>query len=274
MVLKSVAVLFHPLRKRAVEESEWLGNELKRRGVEASIASAWDGKEVDQLCDARDVALVLGGDGTILHVARLAAPHGVPVVGINLGRIGFLAELTPEHLRERVDDLVEQRYWVEERAMLNVRYVSEGREFHDTCLNEVAVARGVAARAIQVRTTLDGDEFTTYTADGVLAATATGSTAYSLAAGGPILYPESHDFIITPVAPHLHIGRSTVVPQNTIVTLTLASDRPAVISVDGSVEHALQPGDPVEVSSSEQVALFARLNSRRYFYRAIADRLK
>jgi len=123
-------------------------------------------------------------------------------------------------------------------------------------------------------TLLDGEEFLTYTADAVLVATATGSTAYSLAAGGPIIYPESRDFMITPVAPHLHIGRSMIIPGDTRVSLTLASDRPAVVSVDGFDDRQLKPYHSVHVSRSEHSARFARLGPRRYFYAALADRLK
>jgi NAD+ kinase len=121
---------------------------------------------------------------------------------------------------------------------------------------------------------LDGDEFMTFTADGVLVATATGSTAYSLAAGGPILYPESQDFMLTPVAPHLHIGRSIVVPGDTVVTLCLDTDRPSVLSVDGGEETYLHAEDTVTVRKSALRASFARLGPRKYFYTALADRLK
>jgi NAD+ kinase len=142
------------------------------------------------------------------------------------------------------------------------------------CLNEVVVARGLAPRAIHVSIRLDGEEFLTYTADGVLVATATGSTAYSLAAGGPIMYPESPDILITPVAPHLHIGRSMLVPGDSTVELGLETERQSVLSVDGTDEHPLHPRDRVEVCRSSQVARFARLGPRRYFYTAVADRLK
>jgi NAD+ kinase len=229
---------------------------------------------VGSLCCDRDLVVVLGGDGTIIHVARLAGPYNVPLLGVNLGRIGFLAELTPQALHSGIDDLAGGKYWVEVRTMLDVRCAMGGQVSRFVALNEVTVARGIAPRAIHVSIQLDGLDFLTYTADGVLVATATGSTAYSLAAGGPILYPESSDFLITPVAPHLHIGRSMVVPGSTVVRLQLAVDRPAVMSVDGSEEHPLTMRDHVEVRRSDEVARFARLGPRRYFYDAIADRLK
>jgi len=273
-VLRSVAILYHPRRERAVEEARWLEAELGRRGVKTTCGDGWDAVEVQKVCCAKDLVVIFGGDGTILRVTRFAAPHGVPVLGINLGRVGFLAEMTPEGLRARIDEVVEGRFWTEQRTMLDVERSARQTNDRFLCVNEVVVARGVAPRAIHVQIMLDGEEFMTYTADGLLVATATGSTAYSLAAGGPILYPESRDFMLTPVAPHLHIGRSMIVPGNTSVQLTLATDRPAVISVDGTEEHSLHVGDQIHVRRSELTASFARLGPRRYFYTAIADRLK
>lgn len=271
-MLQNVAILYHPFRAEAALEAEWLSGALRDRGVRSDMGSAWD-SDLMPLCSDRDLIVALGGDGTIIRVARLASPTGVPLVGVNLGRVGFLAEMTPAALHLGVDALVEGAYWIEPRTMLDIRWTSGEASRSFLALNEIAVARGVAPRAIHVETALDGQKFMTYTADGVLAATATGSTAYSLAAGGPILYPESTDFIITPVAPHLHIGRSMIVPGGTTVTLALSSDRPAVLSIDGSEEQPMAACDTVEVSRSGSIARFARLGPRQYFYAAIADRL-
>lgn len=273
-MLQHVAVLYHPLREQAVMEAEWLGRQLESRGVRASLGNGWDGNAISRICCDKDLVVALGGDGTIIHIARIAAPVGAPIVGVNLGRVGFLAELTPQALHEQVDALVEQRYWTEVHAMLDVTWHSREKTETFLGLNEVAVARGGLSHALHVMTRLDGEDFLTYTADGVLVCTATGSTAYSLAAGGPILYPESPDMLITPVAPHLHIGRSVVVPGDSVVTLSLASERPGTMSVDGADERPLSQHDWVDVRRSSVVAHFARLNPRRYFYTAIADRLR
>jgi len=273
-VLNNVGILYHPRRKRAVEEAEWLAVELQRRDVRTSIGSGWDNDTVLSMCGDHELLVALGGDGTIIHVARLAAPAGVPLVGVNLGRVGFLAEMTPEVMHSRVEDLVEKRYRIEHRTMLDVYLRSPERTEKFLCLNEVAVARGVAPRAVHVYTRLDGHDFMTYTADGVLVVTATGSTAYSLAAGGPILYPECPDFMVTPVAPHLHIGRSVILPGDTTVSLSISSDRPAIMSVDGSDDHELRAVDTVEVCRSSLVARFARFGTRDYFFAAVSARLK
>ena len=273
-MLQRVAALFHPRRPDAVAEAQWLDAELRRRGVAVAVGSGWDPEAVADLCCDRDLLIALGGDGTILHVARLAAPFGVPTLGVNLGRVGFLAAMTPQSLHEQVEALAEGKFWIERRTMLDVEWQGDGHTDRLLCLNEVAVARGVSPHAVHVNIMVDGDELMTYTADGVLVATATGSTAYSLAAGGPILYPESTDVIITPVAPHLHIGRSLIVSGERMVTLRLSSDRPGVMTVDGSDERTLTPDHGVNVRRSELKALFARRGPRSYFFSAIADRLK
>jgi NAD+ kinase len=242
--------------------------------VRTVIANGWDDNVVHHICDEQDLLVALGGDGTIIRIARMAAPHRVPVLGVNMGRVGFLCEVTPALLHERVDSVADGKFWLEQRTMLEVTCGPDGDLQHYLALNEVTVARGSVPRAIRVRTFLDGDQFMLITADGILAATATGSTAYSLAAGGPVLYPESRDFMLTPVAPHLHIGRSVIVPGETTVTFRLESDRPALMSVDGQDERPLRSGDEVVVRRSEHRALFARMGHRSYFYTALSDRLQ
>ncbi len=273
-MLQSVAVLYHPRKAKAIAEAEWLRAQLRSRGITVVLGDGWDAEVVRSVGRGRDLVVALGGDGTILHVARLLAPYPVPILGINLGRVGFLAEMTPEDLHDRVEDLTEGKFWTERRTMLDVRWRDGQVVEQFTCLNEVVVARGASPRAIHIRTALDGNDFMTYTADGILVATATGSTAYSLAAGGPILYPEAKEFLLTPVAPHLHIGRSVILPADMTVTLSVGSDRPAVMSVDGTDERALRPHQTVEVRRSECEASFARLGPCTYFYEAIAERLR
>jgi NAD+ kinase len=272
--LHSVAILYHPQRKRAIDEAEWLSTELRARGVTTDSGDGWNRAVIDQLCCDRDLVVALGGDGTIIHIARLASCFEVPVVGVNLGRVGFLAEMTPETLHERVDALANGDFWIEKRTMLDVEWQGNGPVQRFLALNEVALSRGGQPHAVHVRVILDGEEFVTYTADGVLVSTATGSTAYALAAGGPLMHPDSTDLLLTPVAPHLHIGRSTVLPGDTRVTLSFATHRAGVMVVDGSDERKFMPSHSVNIARSECVARFARLGPRSYFYSAIADRLK
>lgn len=273
-MLQNVAIFFHPRKPKAIEEAEWLGLQLQSRGITVVLGDGWNSEVVRRDGCGSDLVVALGGDGTILHIARLLAPCKSPLLGINLGRVGFLAEMTPEDLHDRLDELAEGKFWIENRTMLDVRWHDGEIVEHFRCLNEVVVARGVSPRAIHIRTILDGNQFMTYTADGVLVATATGSTAYSLAAGGPILYPEAKEFLLTPLAPHLHIGRSIILPPEMTVSLSVGSDRPAVMSVDGAEERSLRPHQIVEVQRSDCEASFARLGPCTYFYEAIAERLR
>jgi NAD+ kinase len=272
-VLKRVVILYHPRRKQALVEAEWLAHALHERGIATEVENAWSEDISPDLATGTDLVAALGGDGTIIRVARMLAPCGTPVLGVNLGRIGFLAALTPDALHARIDAIAAGDFWIERRTMLSVVLDSEDGQEQFVSLNEVGVARGPSPRAVHVHTKLDGGAFLDYTADGVLVVTATGSTAYSLAAGGPILYPESTDFMLTPVAPHLHIGRSIIVPGDTTATLSLTGDRPGVLSIDGVDERPLQPRQPVEVCRSDYQALFARVGPQSYFYAAIASRL-
>ncbi|MGH2448348.1 MAG: NAD(+)/NADH kinase [Chloroflexota bacterium] len=273
-MLHNVAVLFHPHRQRAIEEARWLQGALGEAGAQAVLGSGWDAETVRRDACGKDLVVALGGDGTIIQITRQVAPCGAPVLGVNLGRVGFLAELTPEDLRKCLPAVIEGDFWVEERSMLDVKLDGNGGEETFLALNELAVARGLSPRAIHVQTALDSVPFLTYTADAVLVATATGSTAYSLAAGGAIMFPQDRNFMLTPVAPHLNIGRSIILPSDTEVRLTLASERAAVMSVDGSDERPLEPDHTVTVRRSQTFARFARLGPVSYFYQAISDRLR
>lgn len=273
-MLTSVAILFHPERQRAVEEAARLDRLLKAEGIDSFAASAFDTRGNGQEVERRDLAIALGGDGTILSVTREMAGTGVPTLGVNLGHVGFLAELTPALLHETLPRIMAQEYWIETRRVLEATWTEGPSRLTHLALNEVALARGTSTRAIRVAVFIDGFEYTTHTADGVMLSTATGSTAYSLAAGGPILYPEATDLLLTPVAPHLHIGRSLVIPGSVVVGLELRGDREAMLAVDGQTECPFEIGKKVEIRSSPKQALFARLGPREYFYSVVSDRLQ
>jgi NAD+ kinase len=271
-VLKSVAILFHPERARAIEAAQALDGRLRAAGVDVYRGSAFDGAAIRRGALGRDLAIALGGDGTILSVARDTAGSEVPTLGINLGHVGFLAELTPDLLDEALPRILAQDYWIERRTVLEAEWVDGLTHGSDLGLNEVAVARGPSTRAVRVAVSVDGFEYISYTADGMLVATATGSTAYSLAAGGPMMYPESTDLLLTPVAPHLHIGRSLVLPGTVHVELELRGDREGMLSIDGQTECPLQIGARVDIRRSSKCSLFARLGPRTYFYSVLANR--
>ena len=153
------------------------------------MCSAWEEEKAKPQVAGSDLILSIGGDGTILRAARAVVPHAVPIVGINLGHLGFMTELKATEALDKLPRLLGGEGWIEERTMLEAETVSDGKTFH--VLNDVVVGRGSSARVVNIETRIDGEVLTTYRADGVIVATATGSTSYLLAAGGPILYPQA-----------------------------------------------------------------------------------
>ena len=195
-----------------------------------------------------------------------------------MGRLGFLTELMPDEMRARLSDILAGAGRIEERAMLEMRVeprVLPGKDqrapWH--AMNDVVVGRRSIGRPVYVDVSLDGEPFTTYRADAVLVATATGSTGYNLSAQGPVLHPESRELVLTPVAPHLSLARSMVLPPDTRVDLHVQSDHVAALSVDGQEDVALSDGDGVRVRRSSSSARFLRLSPPQRFYAMVGRRL-
>lgn len=238
--------------------------------VSTGMCSAWEEEAARAEVEGTDLVLSVGGDGTILRAARAVAPLSVPIVGINLGKLGFLTELTADEARDRLPALLNGEGWIDERSMLQAEL--PGRDtLH--ALNDIVIARGVNPRVIYVDIAIDGTALTTYKADGVIVASATGSTGYSLAAGGPILYPQARDMVLNPIAPHPTFDNSLVLPAASVVELKVHAERQAVLSVDGQVDLMLESGDTVKVSLSPHVTRLLRLNPPTIFYSTLVRRL-
>jgi NAD+ kinase len=225
-----------------------------------------------------DLLITLGGDGTILRAARLAAPQNALVLGVNMGQLGFLAELGPADVVGQMPTVVSGGGWVEERMMLRAVIRNSGRSNGPSSapidgVNDVIVARGARPRAVRVTVNVDGQHLQTYVADGVLVCTPTGSTAYALAMDGPIVHPELRALQITPIAPHLTVIRSMIVPASATVDLTIHTKEPAMASVDGQIDVPLADEANVQVTASPCVARFLRLQERSYFYQTLFSRL-
>jgi len=191
-------------------------------------------------------------------------------VGINLGRLGFMTELSIDEARDKLAALLAGEGWVDERAMLQAELAGKWT-YH--ALNDVVLGRGTVSRVIYVETTIDGTPLTTYKADGVIIATATGSTGYSLAAGGPILYPQSREILLNPISPHLTFANALVLPPAAIVELKLRTDHQAMLSIDGQINLALESGDTIRVSLSPHAARFLRAQPPAFFYSTLMERL-
>ena len=215
-----------------------------------------------------DALIALGGDGTVLRAGHLCAPAGIPILGINLGRFGFLVETQRGDWREAVAALVAGHFRVEQRLALSAEHWRGDQALNRSfVVNDVVIARGQFVRPIRVRATVDGYTLTTYVADGVIAATPTGSTAYALAAGGPVMPPELRNILLIPVAAHLTMDRAIILSEGASVELTAYTDHEAVMSVDGRPPIPLLDGDRVVVSASDRVVRFVRFQDPGYFYR-------
>jgi NAD+ kinase len=217
-----------------------------------------------------DMLIALGGDGTMLKAGSLAAPLGLPILGVNLGHFGFLTEIQRGTWREMLPQLFQGKYRLEERMMLRAVHMRGEKElgaWH--VINEVVVCRGQFVRPIMLAVEVDSYLLARYVADGVIASTPTGSTAYALAASGPILPPELRNILIIPVAPHLSMSRAIILSEGSGVKMTVYTTHEAVMSVDGRSPIPMLEGDSVNVSSSEQTVHFVRFQDPGYFYRNI-----
>jgi NAD+ kinase len=247
--MKRIGFAWNPHSQRAPAALERGRAWCASRGVEAWDAPGDDREHIGSELDRTDLVCILGGDGTFLRTARAIGGTGVPALGINLGRVGFLAKVENEELERALDQVAAGDYSVEERFRISATLVrTDGTTEEHACLNEAVVARGGRVRMIQLEVEVSGSHLATYVADAVVVATPTGSTAYSFSAGGSILDPRLRNMIITPVAAYLSPLHSVVAGEDHEVHLTLREAHDgAVLSIDGQQDLPLRPGDRVEV---------------------------
>lgn len=264
-----IAILSHPLIEEAEAVAAEMVSYLNDRQVEA-ISGLLNESDLRVRVEAKefDLVVAIGGDGTVLRAGHLCAPFDVPILPINMGSLGFLIEVTPQNWKQAFDDLLSGNYWYEDRMMLHNTIIQQGETIADwDVLNDCVIARGSHLRPVHLRVSLDGMAVTTYVADALVVATPTGSTAYALAAGGPILPPGLRNILIVPVAPHLSIDRAIVLAQGSTVTVSVLSAHDTVVSGDGQAPIALDKGDQVVVRASEFVTRLVRFQELGYFYK-------
>jgi NAD+ kinase len=274
--MERATILYHANKADAAPLASAVSTWLVKRGVTASAISGDDlvREAVQEEIGASDLVIVLGGDGSTLRAARVAACYDVPIFGINLGRVGFLSEAEPSDWRRRLAAVVDGDYWVERRLMLKCRSMRRQTPMAEyVALNDVVVSRGAQARVLRLHLYVDNDLVTSYTADGLIVATPTGSTAYAMAAGGPLLPPQLLNFVVVPVAPHLSLDRAVILHEKAIVTVQVEMDHEATMAADGQQTFALESGDQVEVVSHEDQASFVRVGNKSYFYHRLMERL-
>ncbi len=251
-----------------------LGRWLSRRGIRVRYDAVTskslgrrDGFRRDTLPVGTDLAIVAGGDGTLLGVARAAAPLGIPILGVNFGGLGFMSELQPEELYSGLERVLDGEYRIEERHALRVRFRRRRRPVGEwTLLNDAVITKSALARMINLRMKIDGEGIATYTSDGLIIATPTGSTAYNLAAGGPVLDPRMSAFVIAPICPHTLMYRPLVVPGTVTVDVTLESGgEEAYLTLDGQVGFPLEDRDAIAVDTSPHAVRLVRVAGRSFF---------
>ena len=274
--LRRCGVCYHPDVPGAAALAERLHAQIGADGLEswfaplerdgANGANSAVGKELP----GSDLLVCVGGDGTVLQASGLAAPLEVPVFGVRMGRLGFLAESTEGEAEAALRLILAGEGRLEIRAMVQAS-VGEGEPLH--ALNDVVIGRHRLGRTVSVGLNVDGVLLAEYRTDAVIVATATGSTGYSLAINGPILYPTSSELIVAAVAPHLSYSNALVLRGDAVLTLVMARGHEAVLSVDGHQEIPVESGTVVRVTRSPRLARFVRLGGESQFYANLALRL-
>jgi NAD+ kinase len=270
---RRVFLLSHPRLTASRPLAQEMAAQVRARDITAEMVTDKDALTTRHF-EPGDMVVALGGDGWMLHAGRITAEAGVPVLGVNLGRLGFLAEVQPTEWRSVLDRVCAGDYWIEQRMMLRTEvWRDDQRLLSFDVLNDVVVSRGAVVRPVRLETHIDGGWLTTYVADGLIIATPTGSTAYALAVGGPILPPDLKNILLIPVAPHLSMERAIVLARGSTVTVIVHTEHEAVISGDGLIEQPLGDGDRIIVEAGPHSARFVRTQDPSYFYRTLMERM-
>lgn len=269
-------------KPEAIEETKRLLEWLKEKGLEVFIdrdlalkigfEKGYDKNEVPELID---FLVVLGGDGTFLSAARLVGVKEVPILGVNLGSLGFLTEITRDELYSVMEMVLEGKFECEERMMLLVKVTRWGEEVASyTVLNDAVINKGTLARIIDLETKVDGEYITTYRADGLIISTPTGSTAYSLSAGGPIIYPSLNSIVISPICSFTLTIRPLVLPKDVSIEVTLKTrESDILLTLDGQVGFPLRIEDVVKINKAERNLHLVKSPTRSYF-EVLREKLK
>jgi NAD+ kinase len=250
--------------------SQWLKRRSRRVMLDPETAKALrldDGVSKREMMEQADLVIVLGGDGTLLSVARFANRREVPVLGVNLGGLGFLTDVRPDEIFETLPRVLHGDFQISHRTMLSAGVERDGKVAHRfQALNDVVINKGALARVLDLEVEVDGEPFCTYKADGLILATPTGSTAYSLSAGGPIVEPSVSVLVVSPICPHTLTQRPIVLPERACVRVSVrASDEDVVLTIDGQEGIKLATDDVIEVSRSRHRVALARSPDHSFF---------
>ncbi|KXG78153.1 NAD kinase [Fervidicola ferrireducens] len=226
-----------------------------------------ESNNLEELAKNIELAITLGGDGTLLNVARKLAPYDIPILGINLGHLGFLTEIEVPDLYSDLELLKRGKFYIDKRMMIEAKVFREEKFVKNfLALNDVVVTKGPFARLIRLKTSVNNAYVDTFNADGLIIATPTGSTAYSLSAGGPLVDPNVEVLLLTPICPHTLQNRSMIIsPNDSITVQVVAEHQEIMLTADGQLGYRLQPYDKVVVKKSQYYAKLVRIKSRSFY---------
>lgn len=268
--------LFPNIKKQnVVSELGWIVQYFKDRGVRVLLSenAAQQMGYLDLACSQQSmtneisIGITLGGDGTLLNTAREISSAGIPICGINMGQLGFLTEVELSDVGAALDKLINGEYLIEERLMLDAMIIRQGTAIHvSSALNDVVISKSGVSRMIKLKLYIDNELTANYAADGLIIATSTGSTGYSLSAGGPIINPKLKVMVLTPICPHTLHAKSLVVAEEEEIRVSMVSHQEdAVLTIDGQAVYNLLPNDVVLVKRAPYRARFIKFNGRSYY---------
>lgn len=283
MKLDSVGLVVNYEKEKAQEIAcrivDWLSSKKIKVYIEGNKRETIGRKDlsypIQKFLNKVELIISLGGDGTLLRAARLAASTDIPVFGVNLGGLGFLTQIGIDDLEKSLEKLYQEKYFLDERMMLDCLIKRREKEIKKlTALNDVVIGKGAFARIICLATYVNNDYVITYSADGLVVSTSTGSTAYSLSAGGPIVNPNINSIILTPICPHTLSARPLIIGENDQVRITLeSSEEEVMVTIDGQEGFTLEPNDEVIIKKSDHKARLITFKEKS-FYAILREKLR
>jgi NAD+ kinase len=268
--IKKIGVILRPSTPELKESYFKLEKIFNSHGIDVNIESISGGMigvmgmEFDILCQTSDALVTLGGDGTLICVVRRSFKHNIPILGVYAGNLGFLADINIDELDTFVSSFVDGQYRIDERAILEATFTQNEKEITTYAFNDIVITRHSVLNMIHVETLVDSKAFNTYYGDGVIVSTPTGSTAYNLSAGGPVLFPLTNVFSLTPICPHSLTQRSVVLPSEFAIEMKTPKDK-ALVIIDGQDKHELEVGQSIHIKLADKKVKLIHRDKFDYF---------
>jgi NAD+ kinase len=268
--IKKIGVILRPSTPELKESYFKLEKIFNSHGIDVNIESISGGMigvmgmEFDILCQTSDALVTLGGDGTLISVVRRSFKHNIPILGVYAGNLGFLADINIDELDTFVSSFVDGQYRIDERAILEATFTQNEKEITTYAFNDIVITRHSVLNMIHVETLVDSKAFNTYYGDGVIVSTPTGSTAYNLSAGGPVLFPLTNVFSLTPICPHSLTQRSVVLPSEFAIEMKTPKDK-ALVIIDGQDKHELEVGQSIHIKLADKKVKLIHRDKFDYF---------